>query len=89
MDELISREAVIEIIKRVADGCSYVDIPTDELIQFIQKIPKVMTYRKNGDKIIGGPWFFPYPDEKNKNEGKSLEALIIEQEGLQPRGKEE
>lgn len=45
MDELISRKEVIEIIKRVADGCSYVDIPTDELIQFIQRIQTIATCR--------------------------------------------
>lgn len=52
MSDLISREAVIERIKRMADGYSYLEVPTDYLIQELKKIEEAPTI----DAVKHGRW---------------------------------
>ncbi|MBO4543560.1 MAG: hypothetical protein J5725_10320 [Bacteroidales bacterium] len=39
MSDYISREAAIELVRKIADGYNYVEVPTEHLVRYIQSIP--------------------------------------------------
>lgn len=58
MDDLISRQAAIDLLKKWSDGYSYIEVETNSAIKAFEEMPSAQPERKKGRWLLDNNCYY-------------------------------